>query len=127
MKDFDGKVALVTGTTGIGRATARRLAEGGAAVVALGIEVGANAQLQAELARLGAASLVLTTDVSVSDQVERAIAAGVEKFGGLDVSSIRRPSILTARRPAPISRPGIAQCPSMSAPSISPRISAFPK
>ncbi|TIN59004.1 MAG: short-chain dehydrogenase, partial [Mesorhizobium sp.] len=26
MKDFDGKVALVTGTTGIGLATARRLA-----------------------------------------------------------------------------------------------------
>ncbi|TIU71739.1 MAG: oxidoreductase, partial [Mesorhizobium sp.] len=26
MKDFDGKIALVTGTTGIGLATARRLA-----------------------------------------------------------------------------------------------------
>ncbi|TIV07330.1 MAG: SDR family oxidoreductase, partial [Mesorhizobium sp.] len=33
----------------------------------------------------GAAALVLATDVAVPDQVERAIASGVEKFGGLDV------------------------------------------
>jgi len=85
MKDFEGKVALVTGTTGISRATALRLAEGGAAIVALGIETGANAKLQAELERLGAPALVLATDVSVSEQVEKAIAAGVERFGGLDV------------------------------------------
>ncbi|TIV25867.1 MAG: SDR family NAD(P)-dependent oxidoreductase, partial [Mesorhizobium sp.] len=85
MNDFDGKVALVTGTTGIAEATARRLAEGGAAIIALGIDQAANAMLQAELNRAGAAALVLATDVAVPDQVERAIASGVEKFGGLDV------------------------------------------
>jgi NAD(P)-dependent dehydrogenase (short-subunit alcohol dehydrogenase family) len=85
MNDFDGKVALVTGTTGIGEATARRLAEGGAAIIALGIDAGANARLEAALDRAGAAALVLATDVAVPDQVEKAIAAGVEKFGGLDV------------------------------------------
>ncbi len=85
MNDFDGKVALVTGTTGIAEATARRLAEGGAAIIALGIDQAANAMLQAELTRAGAAALVLATDVAVPDQVEKAIAAGVAKFGGLDV------------------------------------------
>ncbi|RVA55485.1 SDR family NAD(P)-dependent oxidoreductase, partial [Mesorhizobium sp. M7A.F.Ca.US.001.01.1.1] len=54
MKDLDGKVALVTGTTGIGLATARRLAAGGAAIVACGIDRAANAALKAELESSGA-------------------------------------------------------------------------
>ncbi|TIU06532.1 MAG: SDR family NAD(P)-dependent oxidoreductase, partial [Mesorhizobium sp.] len=49
MKDFDGKIALVTGTTGIGLATARRLAAGGAAIIACGIDRAANAAMTAEL------------------------------------------------------------------------------
>ncbi|MEI9400638.1 glucose 1-dehydrogenase [Mesorhizobium argentiipisi] len=85
MKDFDGKVALVTGTTGIGLATARRLAAGGAAIVACGIDRSANAAMRAELESSGAGALVVDTDVSVPDQVRDAIAAGVERFGGLDV------------------------------------------
>ena len=45
MKEFSGKVALVTGTTGIGRAIALRLAAGGAQVVACGIEPAGNEAL----------------------------------------------------------------------------------
>ena len=85
MKDFDGKVALVTGTTGIGLATARRLAEGGASIIALGIDEAANVSMLAGLDRSGAAALVLTADVSVPDEVAHAIAAGVGRFGGLDI------------------------------------------
>ncbi|RAZ72327.1 SDR family NAD(P)-dependent oxidoreductase [Mesorhizobium atlanticum] len=85
MKDFEGKVALVTGTTGIGLATARRLAAGGAAIVACGIDRSANAAMRAELESSGAGALVVDTDVSVPDQVRDAVAAGVERFGGLDV------------------------------------------
>ncbi|CAN7548809.1 SDR family oxidoreductase [Mesorhizobium amorphae] len=85
MNDFGDKVALVTGTTGIGLASARRLAAGGAAIIACGIDSTANAAMQAELDRAGAKVLVVTTDVSVPDQVARAVAAGVARFGGLDV------------------------------------------
>ncbi|TIV55194.1 MAG: SDR family oxidoreductase [Mesorhizobium sp.] len=85
MKDFDGKVVLVTGTTGIGLATARRLAAGGAAIVACGIDRASNAAMRAELESCEAGALVIDTDVSVSDQVRDAVAAGVERFGGLDV------------------------------------------
>ncbi|RLP25252.1 SDR family oxidoreductase [Mesorhizobium sp. YM1C-6-2] len=81
MSEFSGKVALITGTTGIALATARRLASGGAAIVACGIVEEANAALQAELAD----ALVLSADVSVPDQVRAAVAAGVDRFGGLDI------------------------------------------
>ncbi|MET3582438.1 NAD(P)-dependent dehydrogenase (short-subunit alcohol dehydrogenase family) [Mesorhizobium robiniae] len=85
MKDFDGKIALVTGTTGIGLATARRLAAGGAAIIACGIDRAANAAMTAELDRSGAGALVMAADVSVPDQVRDAVTAGVERFGGLDI------------------------------------------
>lgn len=85
MNDFDGKIALVTGTTGIGLATARRLAAGGAAIIACGIDRAANAALTAELDSSGAGALVMAVDVSVPDQVRDAVAAGVERFGGLDI------------------------------------------
>lgn len=85
MKDFDGKVALVTGTTGIGMASAMRLAAGGASILALGIDETANAAMQAGLDRAGAAAWVVTADVSVPDDVASAIAVGVERFGGLDI------------------------------------------
>lgn len=85
MKDFDGKIALVTGTTGIGLATARRLAAGGAAIIACGIDRVANAAMTAELDSSGAEALVMAVDVSVPDQVRDAVAAGVERFGGLDI------------------------------------------
>jgi NAD(P)-dependent dehydrogenase (short-subunit alcohol dehydrogenase family) len=85
MKDFDGKIALVTGTTGIGLATARRLAAGGAAIIACGIDRAANTAMTAELDSSGAEALVVAVDVSVPDQVRDAVAAGVERFGGLDI------------------------------------------
>ncbi|TPJ94749.1 SDR family NAD(P)-dependent oxidoreductase, partial [Mesorhizobium sp. B2-5-9] len=85
MTHFENKVALITGTTGIGLATAKRLAAGGAAIVACGIDSAANAAMQESLAKSGADALVQTVDVSVSEQVRDAVAAGVAKFGGIDV------------------------------------------
>ncbi|TIO99156.1 MAG: SDR family NAD(P)-dependent oxidoreductase, partial [Mesorhizobium sp.] len=82
MKDFVGKVALVTGTTGIGLATARRLAAGSAAIIACGIDRSANAAMRAELESSEAGALVVDTDVSVADQVRDAVAAGVARFCG---------------------------------------------
>jgi NAD(P)-dependent dehydrogenase (short-subunit alcohol dehydrogenase family) len=68
-----GKVALVTGgASGIGRATAAHLAEAGADVLVadLSVEDGPG---------------TARCDVSDPPQVEAAIAAAVEQFGGLDV------------------------------------------
>src|SRR5690348_15875466 len=81
MSDFGGKVAVVTGTTGIGRAVALRLAQGGAKVVALGIDAAGNA----ELAKLSDAIRVRKTDVADPAHVEAAFGEIEQEFGGLDV------------------------------------------
>lgn len=82
---FMNKVAIVTGTTGIGAATALTLARQGAAVMALGISVEGNRALEA-IARTEVLDLdFIETDVSVPGQVEAAVAATVARYGGLDV------------------------------------------
>lgn len=48
MRDLENKVAIVTGTTGIGKAAAKRLTRGGAHVLACGIDASANTSLSAK-------------------------------------------------------------------------------
>src|SRR5262249_9945938 len=74
-----------TGTTGIGRAVAKRFAEGGAQVVACGIEPVGNEELSRESANLGLKVHVATCDVSDMIQVQALIAQTVSRFGGLDI------------------------------------------
>ena len=85
MKEFAGKVAVVTGTTGIGRAIAVRFAAGGAQVVACGIETAANEELTRDAAKLGLTLQVETCDVTNPDQVRAVLAKTVSRVGGLDI------------------------------------------
>jgi NAD(P)-dependent dehydrogenase (short-subunit alcohol dehydrogenase family) len=88
MTSFSGKVALVTGgSRGIGLAIARALLEGGAHVA---ITAASDASLRKGADELqtvsqGGAVLPLRADVRRYDEMERAIGAVVERFGGLDV------------------------------------------
>jgi meso-butanediol dehydrogenase/(S,S)-butanediol dehydrogenase/diacetyl reductase len=79
-------VALVTGAaSGIGRATALRLASEGAAVLCADVD---EAGLGETLARIGAVrgrSTAALTDVSDPGAARAAVGAAVERFGGLDV------------------------------------------
>jgi len=85
MMEFENRVAIVTGTTGIGRAIAKRLAIGGCKVVACGIASSANKELQHEAKASGLELRVEHCDVSQPHQVQAVVAKTATVFGGLDI------------------------------------------
>jgi NAD(P)-dependent dehydrogenase (short-subunit alcohol dehydrogenase family) len=85
MNEAARRVALVTGTTGIGRAAALTLARSGYAVAALGIDPDGNEGLSMLAVEEGLTVAVRATDVSDPGAVEAAVAETVVAYGGLDV------------------------------------------
>src|SRR5580693_6127412 len=85
MREFAGRVALITGTTGIGRAIAKRFAAGGAQVVACGIYVAWNQELTREAEEISLTLLVEHCDVTKVARMRAGITATVSRFGGLDI------------------------------------------
>jgi meso-butanediol dehydrogenase / (S,S)-butanediol dehydrogenase / diacetyl reductase len=85
MKEFENRVAIVTGTTGIGRAIAKRLAAGGCSVLACGIEASANLELQQGSEADHLTLRVESCDVSQPDQVQAVVAEAVTMKGRLDI------------------------------------------
>ena len=82
--ELTGKVALVSGgARGIGFATARALLARGASVVIVDLQ--ADAAEQAAAALHDSRALGLGADVSDRGAMQRAVAAAVDRFGGLDV------------------------------------------
>jgi NAD(P)-dependent dehydrogenase (short-subunit alcohol dehydrogenase family) len=83
MECFRDKTILITGaSSGIGRATALRLAEYGA-TVALAAR---NAETLGEVQQqIGGKALALPTDVTVAEDVAHAVDRTVERFGKLDI------------------------------------------
>jgi NAD(P)-dependent dehydrogenase (short-subunit alcohol dehydrogenase family) len=83
MKQFKGKVAVITGgASGIGLALAHRAAAEGMMLVLADIEEGALAAAGAELKDAGAEVLTVRTDVSRAEDVENLAARSVQAFGG---------------------------------------------
>ncbi|MEC7901022.1 MAG: SDR family oxidoreductase, partial [Acidobacteriota bacterium] len=85
-KLFDERVALVTGaSSGIGRATALRFAEEGAAVALLGRDRSALEETSAAVEDLGASSVIVVADLNKSAQCRAAVDETVAFKGRLDV------------------------------------------
>ena len=75
-RDFEGKVAIVTGAAGaLGGAVTGQLVERGASVVAVDVE---------PVTERGTVAAI-EGDVSVAATAERAVSVARERFGGLDV------------------------------------------
>lgn len=70
---------------GLGRAIALRFARDGACIVALDKDAVGVASLRAEIERGGGQCLALPCDVTDAEACAQAVAAGVERFGSLDV------------------------------------------
>jgi NAD(P)-dependent dehydrogenase (short-subunit alcohol dehydrogenase family) len=83
---FADRVAIVTGAaSGIGLATAQRLASEGARVVIADVDEAALRTALAQLQRAGATALAQRCDVSDDDDVHATVHAALDHYGRLDV------------------------------------------
>ncbi len=84
--DLEGTAALVTGaSSGIGEATARTLADAGAAVALVARRAERLEKLGGAIAAAGGTALPIEADVSEREQAEAAVARAVAELGRLDV------------------------------------------
>ncbi len=92
---FAGSVAVITGgASGLGAATARLFHAAGAQIVLCDLNVEAGQALAAEL---GSPGLFVRTDVTQSDDVQRAVTQAQERFGGIHIV-VNCAGIATAER-----------------------------
>src|SRR5262245_33238329 len=86
MQGLEGKVAVVTGAaSGIGRATAHKLADGGAAVVVADINAEGAAECVDSIKNAGGTAAFQVTDVADEGSIRAAIEFAVATFGSLQL------------------------------------------
>lgn len=84
--EINGKVALVTGAgSGIGRATALRLAAEGASVVVVDMNEGSGRETVAQIESGGGAAAFTPADVTSVDDAKAMVDFAKQTYGGLDI------------------------------------------
>ena len=86
-KDFEGRVALVTGSaSGIGRQTALLFARRGAKIVIVDIDVPGGEKTKQMITENGGSAIFVEADVSKAAQVQNMVKKTLEKYGRLDIA-----------------------------------------
>ena len=86
MPDLSGLVSIITGAgSGIGRASALRMADCGSAVMCADIDGAAAQDTAAQIAEHGGRSAAIELDVSSEEAVKAALQKTIDELGGLDV------------------------------------------
>lgn len=82
------KVAMVTGAgsqIGYGKKIAITLAQEGCDVILCDIDVDGAHKTESEIVRIGRRAITIKMDVTDRDQVDQAVAKGIEAFGKIDI------------------------------------------
>ena len=83
---FAERVAIISGAaSGIGLLTSQRLAEEGARVVLTDVDEEAVTEAAGRIAETGRDAIGVRVDVRCYDEIEAAVALGVERFGSIDI------------------------------------------
>ena len=102
--DIQGKVALITGAgSGIGRATALRLAQEGAAIVGADIDESGGCETVRQIEAAAGRAAFVRADVTIAADAQ-AMVAFAEAFGGLDILH-NNAGIITGRPRFPDTEP----------------------
>ncbi len=85
MKQFEGKVAIISGgTSGIGEATAEAFAKEGAKVVVTGRRDDKGNEVAQKINGNGGEAIFVSTDIQKAEDVRNMVMKTTEKFGRLD-------------------------------------------
>jgi NAD(P)-dependent dehydrogenase (short-subunit alcohol dehydrogenase family) len=85
-KQFNGKVAFVTGaTSGIGQACAIAFAKAGAKVVCIGRKAEALQDVEQTIREIGGEVLTINSDLARENEAQRVVEEAIQGFGGIDV------------------------------------------
>ena len=85
MKLLDKKVAITGASSGIGRATALRMAMEGADVALIARNRERLDEVADAVRALGRKAVVIEADVTDAEEIKRAVDTAIEALGGLDV------------------------------------------